>query len=477
MTPELKVAIVHYHLRGGGVTQVIRHTAAALTARGARVVVLSGEPPAAPFAEARMVEGLGYAETGSDLQPDALCKRMREAAHSALGGAPDVWHLHNHSLGKNPALTAVVSLLAREGDRLLLHLHDFPEDGRPGLYRSLCEALPPDAPLYPQASHIFYAVLNDRDHDALTFSGVEASRLRLLLNPIALDPSDPPPPDGRRLFLYPTRAIRRKNVGEFLLWAALGGADDVFATTLAPKNPAERPRYDEWAAFAQQARLPVTFGLGETSPLPFSALLKSAHAIVTTSVAEGFGLAYLEPWLAGRPVCGRKLPRITASMEATGLRLPGLYERLEIPAGWVDAAVLRTKISSALKEVYRLYDRSAGPEEIDAACAAAGNAEQVEFGHLDEELQRKAIAHLLDSPEDRTFVSTRLFPAPVDTALLEGNRALIERDFGLESYATRLLSVYADLLSAPSAAVTGLPPDEVLTAFLKPENFFLLRAT
>ena len=37
----------------------------------------------------------------------------------------------------------------------------------------------------------------------------------------------------------------------------------------------------------------------------FAALLASAHALVTTSVAEGFGLAFLEPWLMGRPLAGR----------------------------------------------------------------------------------------------------------------------------------------------------------------------------
>ena len=39
--------------------------------------------------------------------------------------------------------------------------------------------------------------------------------------------------------------------------------------------------------------------------------MASAHRLVTTSVAEGFGLAFLEPWLFGKGLLGRNLPEIT----------------------------------------------------------------------------------------------------------------------------------------------------------------------
>ena len=32
----------------------------------------------------------------------------------ALGQLPDLWHVHNHSLGKNPGLTQAIAQLAKE---------------------------------------------------------------------------------------------------------------------------------------------------------------------------------------------------------------------------------------------------------------------------------------------------------------------------------------------------------------------------
>ena len=58
-----------------------------------------------------------------------------------------------------------MSLLAEAGERILLHPHDFAEDGRPGNYLSLREVYPR---VYPTGSHIHYAALNQRDRGFLT---------------------------------------------------------------------------------------------------------------------------------------------------------------------------------------------------------------------------------------------------------------------------------------------------------------------
>ena len=79
-------------------------------------------------------------------------------------GKPDLWHIHNHSLGKNPSLTEAVALLAQSGERILLHPHDFAEDGRPGNYLSLSEVY---QRAYPTGPNIHYAALNQRDRSFL----------------------------------------------------------------------------------------------------------------------------------------------------------------------------------------------------------------------------------------------------------------------------------------------------------------------
>ena len=103
-------------------------------------------------------------------------------------------------------------------------------------------------------------------------------QLHHLPNPVWIVPGkdDDLEPEEGRLFLYPTRAIRRKNIGEFLLWSALAENGDRFAVTLAPKNPIFKPVYENWVEFAATLGLPVEFDYAKKTNLPFYALLRRA---------------------------------------------------------------------------------------------------------------------------------------------------------------------------------------------------------
>ena len=142
----MKVAIVHYHLGHGGVGAVIAASSEALTRAGVRHVVLIGKQNPGgnhhPAASVREVPGLEYQ---TSVAPDGLEERLRTAAEEALGFAPDIWHFHNHSLGKNSLMAEVISRLAEAGERMILQIHDLAEDGRPTNYRNI----PDPARLYP----------------------------------------------------------------------------------------------------------------------------------------------------------------------------------------------------------------------------------------------------------------------------------------------------------------------------------------
>jgi hypothetical protein len=268
---------------------------------------------------------------------------MREAATEALGGEPDLWHIHNHSLGKNGTLPQVVNELAASGEPLLLQPHDFAEDGRPANYSLLAETLcggDRDAlagQLYPAAPHLHYAVLNSRDASFLARAGAE--QVHLLPNAVCLPrvpgEADATLAEGRTLTLYPTRAIRRKNLGEFLLWAALAGEEELFAATLAPKNPNQAAIYNEWVRTAGRLGLRATFEVGTCWGSSFGGLLRRADRIITTSVGEGFGLAFLEPCGLSKPLFGRALPEVTDEFEEAGVDLSarGLADPPEGRAG------------------------------------------------------------------------------------------------------------------------------------------------
>ncbi len=485
---ELAVAIVHYHLQTGGVTRVLQHAVQALAARGMRPALLTGSPPEHSWpCPVQVLPALQYEEARPPVSPRELAHALHEAAREALGRAPDLWHVHNHSLGKNLVLPVSLRLLAESGERMLLQVHDLAEDGRPALYRRMLDSLGEGQPtrlaevLYPDAPQVHYAVLNRREYQAFRAAGLADDRIHLLPNAVDLDmEADAAPterPDaGPPLWLYPTRAIRRKNLGEFLLWAAVMPRAR-FATTRGPTNPAERPRYQAWRRFAETLRLPVEFELGERPGAGLMGLLAACHGTVTTSIAEGFGLAFLEPWLAQRPVAGRDLPDLTNDFRAEGVRLAGLYRRLEFPADWLDPQAVRQAAARALQRIHEAYRRTPPPEAVERALAAWIQAGYLDFGRLDEPLQQQVIRRLRASAADRSALRPSGLDARLpDAETIGANRQRIRRHFGLNTYGERLLASYRPLLDAPTASPESLDGEALLDHYLSPERLYLLRA-
>jgi len=483
----MRILISHFHLQTGGVSRVIEHASMALAAGGHRVLVVAGEPPQQLLPKGvgfALVPALAYEERRPAVGPAELAAALVRTARERLGEMPDLWHIHNHCLGKNLALSEALCTLARQGQRLLLQPHDFAEDGRPGLYARLLgelgggDAARLSALLYPQAAQLHYAVLNDRDRGFLAAAGIPPDRLHLLPNAVNLPPpadcSADPFPD-RKLWLYPTRAIRRKNLGELLLWATLASEQDLFATTQAPWNPAELPRYRRWVALAQELRLDLELELGSRI-YDFPALLASAHALVTTSVAEGFGLAFIEPWLAGRPLVGRDLPEITRDFTTAGLDLGALYERLEVPLDWLDQDRLRRAMNQALEAAAAAYGRHRTPADLERLWANSVHDGHIDFGRLDETTQEEVIRHLASNTRDRACLRPTHLPDTIPADCIAHNRTLAERDYSIAGYGRRLEHIYRSLLE------TTVDPDlgaadgaALLDRFLAPERLFLLR--
>ena len=77
----LRVAIVHYHLRPGGVTRVIENAAASLADGEIETVVLTGETyNGRRLTRVRTVEGLGYDDSSNTEQPRELASNLMKAA-------------------------------------------------------------------------------------------------------------------------------------------------------------------------------------------------------------------------------------------------------------------------------------------------------------------------------------------------------------------------------------------------------------
>ncbi|MDZ7615887.1 MAG: hypothetical protein U1E05_02720, partial [Patescibacteria group bacterium] len=418
----MNLVIIHYHLNRGGVTRVIENQLAALDAvlpadASWNVAILYGgrregwdAGQAGRLRSMRLtlheIPELEYdhlpatADRGGPAE--LLMALMVTLGELGFAPADTVIHAHNHSLGKNGALPEVLPILAEDGYALLLEPHDFAEDFRPENY-TVVRRLATDGTLYPQAPHVHYAVLNGRDHGILAQCGVPAERLHRLPNPV-LGTGDLPAraavraklaerfqvPLDARFVLYPVRCIRRKNVGEVLLLAAVAPPGTVFGLSLAPLNPTETPHYERWKRLAEELRLPCCFEVGGPGGLTFHENLAAADAIVTTSVAEGFGMATLEAWLAGCPLVGRNLPDINADFLATGVRLDGLSPRFDVPVDWVGRDTFRDRFAAAYRRAVSAFGLSA-PDDLAQQIDAKIDADQVDFADLTPELQEQVI--------------------------------------------------------------------------------------
>ena len=481
----MRVALVHYHLQSGGVTRIICHVQKALRDRGITSMVLTGKPPTYQVnGTYGVVPGLQYEADRPQLSVADLVAQMRRTASEILGGPPDLWHIHNHSLGKSLILPPALRQMAEEGEHLLFHLHDFAEDGRPANYRAMLSRMAGGDGellaqlLYPQGEHLHYAVLNSRDHQILREAGLAEEQLHLLPNPVDLElvEEEDIPPVLPQLWLYPTRAIRRKNLGEFLLWSTLAPKETWFATTSGPENPLELPRYQRWRQVAAELGLPVHFEMVGPNSYGFIDLLRMADVAMTTSVAEGFGMAFLEPWTLGTPVCGRNLAETTRQFAADGLQLPGCYDRLEVPLDWLGEGEVERAAQDGLTRNLAAYGRQPQPGDVQQVLAAWVRDGRVDFGQLDEAMQEQVLERVVRQQAQSALLCPAQLPQPQELeAPLAENRRILHEQYALSHYGERLQSIYHQVAGARVTPCDQLDGAVLLDRFLAPERLHLLR--
>ncbi|MFZ9936829.1 MAG: HAD family hydrolase [Luteolibacter sp.] len=474
----MKVAVVHYHLHDGGVAEVIRRLRPAMAGKGIRQVVFTGgEGLRAGWH--RAVDGLGYGSP--PLTAEELMDRLCTAARREFGGLPDVWHFHNHSLGKNPLVARIVDLLARAGERLLLHIHDLAEDGRPGNARCLT-----DCPrLYPAGPRIRYAFLNRRERGRFIAAGLRPEHALLLRNPVT------PAPLGASLarhpwLLSPVRGIRRKNLGELLLLSLLAPPGSRVAVTREPRDGAARVIHDTWRRFAADLSLAVDFNVVDRiapaadAGCTFADWLEHSTHIVTTSVVEGFGLPYLEAVAWGRPLLGRSLPHLMAEHAADGIRHSRLYTALRVPADWVDREILESIIKRGLADAHAAWGRKPPDDALVRAC----HDEHFDFARLPETMQRQVIRRAMEPGEAAGITvrtATGLHGACEWLASALADRAPDACPADLAPWSpdhcrSRLAAIYQELCSETAVANFALDTAAILDSGLQPRNFEILTA-
>ena len=438
----MKIAFVHYHLKTGGVTSVLRQQISALEGH-CELMVLTGDQGGAtlpcPLVE---IPGLGYDRPGfSSPAPIHTADRVLKALFHRWPGGCDVLHVHNPLLAKNKNLLGCLERLQASGVRLFLQIHDFAEDGRPGAY---------SREPYPADCH--YGVINTRDHRILVKAGLETDGVHLIPNVV-----HPLPVQKGCLkegfVLYPVRAIRRKNIGEAVLLSLYLKPGQHLGITQPPHGRQDMASYGDWRTYVKQKRLNVHFELGRGHD--FSALVGAAAWMVTTSVGEGFGFSFLEPWTAGKMLRGRRLGDICTDFEANGLWLDFLYDRLDVPLEWFDADRFFQAWQSTVLRAAETFGYSPTQEKMHHFCTGSARCGRIDFGLLNEGYQRQVLSYILSNPgatSQLASLNPRLSTLGSQDdmeEILENNRRVVAARYGVETYREQLLSIYERVVHAP----------------------------
>jgi hypothetical protein len=463
----MKIAFIHYHLKTGGVTTVMRQQIEAIQNR-CDVLVLSGENSTTPFpADTCIIPELGYSDRlHHTSDPQKTAQKVMDAIFSKWDQGCQLIHVHNPTLAKNIQFLKILTALQDRQIPMFLQIHDFAEDGRPAAY-------------FPKEyiSNCHYGVINSRDYHILLRSGLKKEGLHRIHNTInPIEQAEQHQSKNVRV-LYPVRAIRRKNIGEAILLSIFMDADYQLSITLPPNSPKDIISYEHWKDFVTDTGTRIKFEEGLHHD--FRELVGSARFLVTTSINEGFGFSFLEPWTAGKLLWGRKIPDICRDFESQGIRLDHLYDRLQIPIQWIGKDTFFEKWRSCILDVRSLYDCDLNLGDLQHCFHSFTRDDTVDLGFLSQGLQNQVIRRVLYDPKakDRLKDLNPFLKQPGKVAgekeLIDHNKKLILKHYNRETYRDTLLSIYQIVSSTP--VKHRIDKKKLLAEFFNPKDFSLLK--
>ena len=123
--------------------------------------------------------------------------------------------------------------------------------------------------------------------------------------------------------------------------------------TLPPNSPMDITSYRDWKSFVAKHQLSVEFDAGVKKD--FQTLVQAARSLITTSITEGFGFSFLEPWVHDKLLWGRNLSPVTQDFERNGIRLNHLYPFLMVPVDWIGQTALFERWQSCVRHTCEVF--------------------------------------------------------------------------------------------------------------------------
>jgi hypothetical protein len=363
----------------------------------------------------------------------------------------DVILTENLGIGIDPTVTYAFSLYTQYcyeagiKKKFIYRVHDFVQQ-RPHFFRNVKKfheyrfGVVPNwhSVLYPALPNIKYIAINRYDRSRLIEHGIEENNIFYIPNSVD---SAMIPPDDRtdelrtkiihqekldssvRFILYPVRCVRRKNVEEAIFFTCFLNS---LATGNTTRNPGHikgkfhllvslRPgsgddaRYaNQLIEFANKHRLPVSIGFNDLVALErerdpqdptkierygVGDMVRVADLVITTSVLEGFGFAYLEPWILDRPVIGRSIPFITPDFQSQGMKLGHLYTVLFVAGrDFKDIGKEEAAPEQVLQRKLETIHKLADPSFVDKVFSRNETTARATIRLLDPHKRKKIVA-------------------------------------------------------------------------------------
>ncbi|MFC2140109.1 hypothetical protein ACFLQ1_00130 [Candidatus Auribacterota bacterium] len=469
----MRIVLFHYHLKPGGVTTVIRHQIAALK-NSCEVIIMTGEKPQEKWpVPIVVIPDLSYKLNAfSPKKTNKIAGDIINYISKKWKNGCDVLHVHNPLLAKNKNLLKILNVLQHKGIKLFLQIHDFAEDGRVLSYFS---------EEYP--AHCHYGVINSRDYHILLKSGLRPEGLHKISNIIMpLKTLKKSSTKEKNLILYPVRGIRRKNLGEAILLSLFLKNNETIGITLPPsseKNTLSKdvPFYLKWKEFVKANHLNFSFELGIKHD--FRELVTNAKMILTTSITEGFGFTFLEPWTANKFLAGRRIPDICVDFEEEGISLDHLYTQLFIPLKLIDSKEFFKKWKNCIVKNCKIMDYPLTKQDIEKAAFNLMVNDCLDFRLFDETTQRKIISLALkdkkslfeiidNNPWLENFTNTKN-----RTTLINRNKKIILNHYTTKNYCEKLINIYKKAKSNP--VKQAINKTVLLRSFFNLNSFSLLK--
>jgi len=363
----VKLIIVHYHLRAGGVRRVIELATPHLcrAAKVDSIVLACGEAldrswneafarAAAPATVEFFLEPTFRYVSEQLHSPARLGPGIASAIHRLLIRAPEqnciVW-AHNLGIGRNLVLSRALATACEQHDiPLIAHHHDWWFDNRwlrwPEMQRSGVRNLAAAAKtIFPPIKTIQHVAINRADADVLRCHFQKRAHWLPNLAERAKPPTSKRIQEAGRwlqdqvadktapIWILPCRLLRRKNIAEALLLARWLRPGACLITTGGASSKEEHRYSDKLATATRRYKWRLHLGIlaRDSARKPSVAeLMAASECVMLTSMQEGFGLPYLEAAAANRPLIARTLPNIAPDLARFGFRFPQYYDEIHI---------------------------------------------------------------------------------------------------------------------------------------------------